>query len=183
MDEIQEIIRLEGQASNTEKASSEDRWKAARLIHRQLQEMSFRDLSDEIKSQGGKGSLAHLTRMKRCWDLIGKILFENGNEDFSIYPNFYQTYNSAEVRGESAGKSVPDTAGGGDREPKERSSPADREPRDNDTENVSASGLVLRAGLAIATIHDNRPFWPLLTKEDRQGLVKIRKEIDRILTG
>lgn len=176
MDKIEEIRTHLSAADGKGATVSVHRWEAARLIYEVVKDgETKRGLAERI----GK-SHTHVNFMYKCWDLVGRKLVVSGPEDL---PDFQSVYTSPEVRGESAGKSVPDTAGGGDREPKERSSPADREPRDNDTENVSASGLVLRAGLAIATIHDNRPFWVLLTKEDRQGLVKIRKEIDRILTG
>lgn len=102
--EVREIVRLEGQAAKTDKASSGDRWHAAQLIAGQLGHKTFRQLSQDIKAAGGKGSLAHLERMKKCWDYAEKELYPLFKDDFLSYPDFTQTYQSEEARPEKKGE-------------------------------------------------------------------------------
>lgn len=176
MDKIEEIRSHLSAADGKGATVSGHRWKAAQLIWEVVNGgESKRGLAEQI----GK-SHTHVNYMYKCWDLVGRKLVVSGPEDM---PDFQTVYTSEEVRGESASKSVPDSAGGGDREPRERKSAADREPRDDESHNVTASELVRRAAEAIGTIRDNEAFWVLLTTEDRKELVKARKGIDRILTA
>lgn len=176
MDKIEEI-RIHLSAADGKGATvSGHRWKAAQLIWEVVQAgESRRGLADKL----GK-SHAHVNYMYKCWDLVGRKLVVSGPEDM---PDFQTVYTSEEVRGESASKQVPESAGGGSREPKEGRSAADREPTKDSGDNVTASELVRRAAEAVGTLRDNQAFWVLLTTEDRETLVRVRKGIDRILTA
>jgi hypothetical protein len=163
-DEVAEIVRLEGQAAQTEKASSADRWRAAMLINGQLERMTYRQLSAAIKEHGGKGSIGHLERMSKCWELVGQVQYEAFKDDFAAYPNFSTIYQSDEVRGEGGqGKSGERGHGGG------------REPEDN-----SASGLARSIASCTDTLIQNPAFWPLLTDDDI-GLLRETKDKLRVL--
>ena len=151
--EVAEIVRLEGQAAQTEKASSADRWRAAQLIHGQLEHKTFRKLSEDIKTAGGKGSIGHLERMKKCWEIVGSVQWEAFKDDFAQYPNFTTIYQSDEIRGEGEGDK------GGDRKRK-----------GSDQEDFSAHCLAQAASDAVASLAENPAFWPLLTDEDLEML-------------
>ena len=97
--DVKEIVRLEGRATLAERASSGDRWHAAHLISAQLARKTYRQLSQEIVSAGGKGSIGHLERMAKCWKLVGRVQYETHKEDWARYPNFTTVYQSDEVRG------------------------------------------------------------------------------------
>lgn len=161
--EVEEIVRLEGQAAQTEKASSGDRWRAAQLIHGQLAHKTFRQLSQDIKEAGGKGSIGHLERMKKCWEIVGSVQWEAFKDDFAQYPNFTNIYQSDEIRGEN-----PEDKGG------------DRKRKPNDHEDFSAHGLALAASNAVASLVENPAFWPLLTDEDVE-LLRETKDTLRVL--
>lgn len=161
--EVAEIVRLEGQAAKTEKASSADRWRAAQLINGQLEHKTFRQLSQDIKEAGGKGSIGHLERMKKCWELVGSVQWEAFKDDFAQYPNFTTIYQSDEIRGEN-----PEGKGG------------DRKPKGNDHEDFSAHGLTLAASNAVGSLVDNPAFWPLLTDDDT-AMLRDTKDKLRIL--
>jgi len=162
--DVAEIVKLEGQAAQTEKASSADRWHAAYLIARQLDQKTFRQLSAEIKAAGGKGSIGHLERMQKCWKLVGAMQYEAIKEDYGSYPNFTSIYQSDEVRGEN------DESKGGDRGHGSR-----------DKDEITAHSLVDTAADAIGTLRQNRTFWKDLSGGDIQRLNATRDGIRALL--
>ena len=149
--EVAEIVRLEGQAAKAEKASSADRWHAAKLINDQLARKTYRQLSQDIKEAGGKGSIGHLERMKKCWEIFGMAQYEAYKDDYERYPNFADAYGSDEVRGENREK-------GGD---------GDRDPGD-----VGADGLAQKARECLETLAEDRAYLSLLSDN---GLENIRQ--------
>lgn len=158
--EVEEIVRLEGQAAKTEKASSADRWRAAQLIHGQLVHKTFRQLSADIKAAGGKGSIGHLERMKKCWEVVGSVQWEAFKDDFAQYPNFTTIYQSDEVRGEN-----PEGKGG------------DRQHKGNAPEDFSADGLAETAANAIDSIVRNPAIRDNLTDS---GMEMLRQAYDQL---
>ena len=161
--EVAEIVRLEGEAAKTEKASSGDRWHAAQLIHGQLQTKTFRQLSQDIKDAGGKGSIGHLERMKKCWEVVGSVQWEALKDDFASYPNFTTIYQSDEIRGEN-----PEDKGG------------DRKHRGQDQEDFSAHGLAQSAADAVDSLVRNPAMWPQLADDDI-SLLRDTKDKLRVL--
>ena len=162
--EVAEIVRLEGQAVQTEKASSADRWHAAHLIARQLETVTYRTLSQAIKEHGGKGSIGHLERMNKCWKLVGTIQWETFKDDYAAYPNFTTIYQSDEVRGDG------DQSAGSGRQ---------REP-----EATTGSSLVKAMHAAANELVGTRGYWRQLTDGDvrllQDTLDKIGVLIDRV---
>jgi hypothetical protein len=161
--EVAEIVRLEGQAAKTEKASSADRWHAAKLIFDQLVHKSFRQLSQDIKEHGGKGSIGHLERMNKCWKLVGQVQYEAFKDDYAAYPNFTTISQSDEVRGESDG----DKGG-------------DRRHSGNAPDDTSAHGLAQSAADAIEALVTDRSLWRQLTTDDIE-LLRDAKDKLRVL--
>ncbi len=161
--EVLEIVRLEGQAAKADKNVSSDRWRAAQLIHGQLQHKTFRQLSQDIKEAGGKGSIGHLERMKKCWDVVGQVQYEAFKDDFAQYPNFTTIYQSDEVRGEREG----DKGG-------------DRRHSGNAPDDSSAHGLAQAAADAIEALATDRSLWRQLTADDIE-LLRDAKDKLRVL--
>jgi hypothetical protein len=159
--EVAEIVRLEGQATQTEKASSADRWHAAQLISEQLEHKTFRQLSQDIKQHGGKGSIGHLQRMQKCWKLVGAIQYEAFKDDFAAYPNFTTIYQSDEVRGEGD-----QSQGSG---------------RQRNVPEVTASSLVTAAADAISELAHNREYRRQLTEGDMSSLRETRDTIRSLI--
>src|SRR5258706_10246459 len=83
---VEEIIRLEADADKLDSEASDLRWKAAELIHAELQTgKSQAQLAMEI----GK-SQAHVSYMARCWDY---------HLSYNVRPHFNTLYNSPLIRG------------------------------------------------------------------------------------
>jgi len=162
--DVKEIVRLEGRATLAERASSGDRWHAAHLISAQLARKTYRQLSQEIVSAGGKGSIGHLERMAKCWKLVGRVQYETHKEDWARYPNFTTVYQSDEVRGTAEESSGSQGSGG------------------RDEEDQSAHGLTMAAANAIAKLARNRVYWPLLTEDDVNTLKNARDELDVLIS-
>jgi hypothetical protein len=162
--EVAEIVRLEGQATQTEKASSADRWHAAHLIARQLETVTYRTLSQAIKEHGGKGSIGHLERMAKCWKLVGETQYAAFGDNYGAYPNFTTIYQSDEVRGDG------DQSAGSGRQ---------REP-----EQTTGSSLVKAMNAAANELVGTRGYWRQLTDADvrllQDTLDKIGVLIDRV---
>jgi hypothetical protein len=186
---VEEIVRLEGLAAKAGKATSADRWEAARRIHAELQTKSLRELSDEITSLGGKGSVMHLQRMRKCWDAVGKELAEIGASEF---PDFSEIYQSKQIRGESGkepgqdGRRRPNgdqvAAKGSDDEGEGKR--GTREPRDaTDKQDHSAHGYVSRAATDIGILYEHQGYWATLTHEDISQLSELARKIRLIVTG
>jgi hypothetical protein len=162
--EVREIVRLEGQAAQTEKASSADRWHAAQLIFNQLRTKTFRRLSSDIQEAGGKGSVSHLERMKKCWELIGQLQYETFKDDFSSYPDFTTIYQSDEVR-DSEKKQQ-------EKEEKER-----RRKEGHDPEDFSAHGLAVTASNAVDSLSRNPAIRDSLSEDD---IALLREAYDKL---
>lgn len=158
--DVAEIVRLEGQAAQTEKASSADRWHAAYLIALQLEKKTYRQLSADIKAAGGKGSIGHLERMKKCWDLVGAMQWEAIKDDFAAYPNFTNIYQSDEVRGEG------DQDKGGDRRQSEKETAAD---------------LVGSIAKAVQALRTDRDLRASLTAGDLESLQDSADKIEALI--
>src|SRR5215469_13440444 len=161
--EVREIVRLEGKAAEVDKDSSANRWRAAQLIFGQLQHRTFRELSQAIKEHGGKGSIGHLERMKKCWEYAEKELYPHFGENFADYPNFTITYQSDEIRGET----------------KEKGEGRQREP-----EATTGSSLVKAMNAAANELVGTRGYWRQLTDGDirllQDTMDKIGVLIERI---
>lgn len=170
MTPAERFVELEGKADAGERKTSSQRWEAAQIVWDQhnIRRKSFPQLSREIKAAGGKGSLGHLFRMNKCWDII---VAQNGREvqDYGDLPSFYQTYNSDEVRGES------DEDDPSDREPGERGG-SDREPRSR-----SGHDYVEKAVGAIAGLQGLPALWPGLEDGDIEALRKLPARIQRLV--
>jgi hypothetical protein len=155
---IEEIKKHLSIADEEEISVSDHRWEAARLIWEEIEEsgISFRRLGDEV----GK-SHSHVRYMYRTWDLIGSRLPSNA------LPNFNTSYNSPEVRGETADEDSQErrrSLGGG-----------------NERGDWSTSGLVNQASNAIDALYRNRAHWSTLTDLDIERLEEIPGRIRRIV--
>jgi hypothetical protein len=172
-DKIAEIVALEGYADVDREARSAQRWAAARLIYEELQTKSFGALSAEIKEAGGKGSIGHLTCMKRCWVLI---VVQGGIEptDYADLPFFGTVYNSEEVRRPADRKRRRSTTGHEDRGHRagHKKDPCLHE---------SASAWVLNAETALATLAEHRVSWQFLTAEDLTRLHGLIPKIENLI--
>jgi hypothetical protein len=162
---IQEIVRLQKEAEASEASASERRWAEAKLIWEELQHKTYRQLSGEIKAEGGSGSLRHLTLMNRCWQYV---VVDKGHEHlrFDKLPKFNDVYHSDEVRGESDQE---DTDTG--------SSPERRRKPQPEPDDYSASGLARRIASCTDSLIKNPAFWPLLTDDD---IVLLRETKDKL---
>lgn len=156
--DLREHLKL---ADEHEKTSSEHNWAAAELVWEMVEDGIKQT---EIASEIGK-SQAHVTRLKKCWDLR---VVQSGLEDFSYSSlgSFYQFYNSPEVHGESSRGNEPGSGSGSDR--KERG-------------DYSTSGLVFRASSAVDALFRNREHWKALTEDDIARMEEIQARIRRIL--
>jgi hypothetical protein len=183
MGNVEEIVRLEGLAAAAGKGVSAERWRAAKLIWEELQVKSFRDLSEEIKLAGGKGSIGHLQRAKRCWQLM----IDQGTDGAAPenLPDFGQIYQSEVARPEKAKPPVhhlPDPEP--DDEPEPRRRPGHRRARDDEDDEPrgprpgSASGLIAQADQAISTLLEHRAFVQTMKDSDMKLLDAIVVKIN-----
>lgn len=176
MDAIAEIIRIEGKAETDGEARSNERWKAARLIWEQLQTMTYQALSDEIKARGGKGSLAHLTWMKRSWELIGQH-YPSGKG----MPPFGQVYRSPEVRAPADRKrrNTPDSG------VKRRERGEKQDASDDDKPGSLASQWVAKLDDTVTSMGMMPAAWQFITDKDLAtlaGLPDRLRDIHRAIT-
>lgn len=159
------IIKIKGYvriADASEARASEHNWMAAELIWEEIDSGTQQKV---IAREIGK-SEAHVSFVKRCWELR---VIKTGLEEFTYgdLGSFYEFYNSAEVRGESADRERGDGGNGGDR----------RKPSGDYT----ASGLVTQAYTAIDALERNRAHHQLLTEEDLERLRELPARIRALL--
>jgi len=137
-------------ADENEATASEHNWKASQLI---WEEAESGTVQKEISRAIGK-SEAHVSRMKKCWQLR---VVDAGLEGFAFgdLGSFYDFYNSEQVRGESdSANNRRDRNGVGERD---RSKPSG---------DYSAHGLAVSAYNAIDALRRNKAHHELLTEED-----------------
>lgn len=172
-DRIAEIVALEGYADVNRETRSAQRWAAARLIWEELQSKSYTVLSVEIKAAGGKGSIGHLTCMKRCWELV---VVQPGIEptDYDDLPFFGTVYQSDEVRRPADRKRRKTTDGHEARGHRagHRKDPCLHE---------SAHAWIVNADEALDALAEHRVSWPFLTPEDLERLRGLPAKVDTIL--
>jgi hypothetical protein len=170
---VAEIVALEGYANVDREARSAQRWAAARLIYEELQEKSFGALSIEIKAAGGKGSIGHLTCMRRCWDLV---VIQGGIEpaDYSELPFFGTVYNSDEVRRPADRKRRKATTGHTDRGHRhgQGKGPCLHE---------SASAWITAADEALNTLAEHRVAWAFLKGSDLNRLKGLIPKVEGLV--
>lgn len=149
-------------ADASEAKASEHNWMAAELIWEEIDSgTSQKDIAKAI----GK-SEAHISFVKRCWELR---VIKLGLEEFQYADlgSFYEFYNSAQVKGESAGS---DREGSGDRK-------HDRREPDGD---YTPSGLILQANSYIESLERN---WDpqLLSDDDISRMKSMMSRIRALL--
>lgn len=169
-DRIAMIIALEGRADLDRDARSAQRWAAARLIWEELQHKSYVALSEEIKSQGGKGSIGHLIRMNRCWELT---VVRPGIEPHSYedLPFFGEVYQCEEVRNPANRK----------RRNVQASQARQRRAR-KACLHESAPSWVAAANEALDSLAEHRVAWPFLSDGDLDVLKGIPAKAENILS-
>jgi hypothetical protein len=158
MDRIKHHMKL---ADESEATASENNWAAARYV---WEAVKAGIVQKDIAEETGK-SQAHITRLKKCWE----IRVVNQGVRRPVYRdlgNFYQFYNSPEVRGESGRE-----PGSGERE------------RRGETErgDYTTSGLVFRASSAIDALYRNPAHMETISDDDIDKLEEIRRRIAGIL--
>jgi len=161
MDQIKHHIKL---ADESEATASENNWAAARFVYMAVKAgIVQKDIAEET----GK-SQAHITRLKKCWE----IRVVNQGVKRPVYRdlgNFYQFYNSPEVRGESA-----------NREPGSGSG-RDGERREAEHGDYSTAGLVFAARKAVDALYRNPEHMEAISDDDISALREIQARIREIL--
>lgn len=160
MDQIKHHMKL---ADESEATASENNWAASRYVWEAVQAgIVQKDIAEET----GK-SQAHITRLKKCWEV--RVINQGVRRPvYRDLGNFYQFYNSPEVRGESA-RPDGERSGSGERRGGEERS------------DYSTSGLVFRARSAIDALYRNDAHMETITDEDLAALKEIRARIREIL--
>ena len=163
MGKIKHHIKLADEAEGT---ASENNWAAARYVWEAVREgIVQKDIAEET----GK-SQAHITRLKKCWEI--RVVSQGLRRPvYAELGNFYQFYNSPEVRGEPSDRSGSGSGSGSGRDGD----------RDGERGDYSTSGLVFRARSAVDALYRNPAHIESITDEDVDALREIQGRIREIL--
>jgi hypothetical protein len=162
---IAEHVKL---AEESEQTASEHNWAASQLIYEAVQDgVKQKDIAEAI----GK-SETHISFMKKCW--IVRVV-NMGIEGYSLKDlgSFYDVYNSAQVRGESADREPGGEGGGAGGNKKQIREPGEDE--------HSGHGIVVKVANLLDRLADNRGFWDTLTEDDLVVLSEAEESIRSIL--
>lgn len=161
IDQIKHHIKL---ADESEATASENNWAASRFV---WEAVKAGIVQKDIAEETGK-SQAHITRLKKCWEV--RVINQGVRRPvYRDLGNFYQFYNSVEVRGESARNGSGSGSG------------PDGERREGERGDYSTSGLVFQATKAIDALYRNPAHIETISDDDIAALEEIRSRIARIL--